>query len=49
MWGKYYPALGPEVNGKVRRWAHDNAFTLIFLAVMFAVTWTLYLVVGVNG
>lgn len=32
---------------KFRRWAHDNACTLAFLAVMFAITWIMIVVANV--
>lgn len=28
-----------RIGPKVRRWAADHAFTLIFLTVMFFITW----------
>lgn len=37
LWSQYYILGRPKM--KIRVWAHDNAFTLIFLAAMFFVTW----------
>lgn len=34
------------MNVKVRSWAHNNAFTLIFLSVMFFITWAVTTVVA---
>lgn len=33
-------------NSRVKKWAYENAFTLIFLSVMFIITWCL-IIVGV--
>lgn len=33
------------VGQSVREWAHNNAYTLIFLSVMFIITW-LILIIG---
>lgn len=34
------------MNRRIRQWAHDNAFTLIFLTTMFVVTWMVSVVVN---
>lgn len=38
-------------NSRVRKWAYDNAYTLILLAVLFAPTWIAlgYLIWKVHG
>jgi hypothetical protein len=32
-------------QSRIKKWAFDNAYTLIFLAVMFFITWTVEVVI----
>ena len=36
-------------HSRLRKWAFDNAYTLIFLASLFVVTWVLMLVIHLKG
>ena len=50
FWGSDYSVDGQEMNEKLRTpekmrdWAYDNAGTLIFLSVMFFITWVITVV-----
>lgn len=33
-------------RSRVKRWAYHNAYTLIFLTVMFAISWIVTIIVG---
>jgi hypothetical protein len=37
--------IGPEMRESIREWAHRRAYTLIFLSVMFFITWVVTVVV----
>lgn len=43
----YSPVGRPKMIRKLRVWAHDNAFTLLFMSVGFATTWIIIVVVEV--
>jgi hypothetical protein len=37
-----------ECRSKLRKWAYDNAYTLVFMSVLFAITWIAMLAYGVT-
>lgn len=37
--------VGPEMKKSIREWAHRRAYTLIFLSVMFVITWAVTVLV----
>jgi len=39
--------MDPSKEHKLRQWAHNNAYTIVFLLVMFVITW-IVLIVEVN-
>lgn len=41
-------ALG-ERSDRVKKWAYENAYTLIVMASLFAITWTAMLLYGIWG
>jgi len=36
-------------NNKLRKWAYDNAYMLIVMGVMFAITWAAIFYLGVKN
>jgi hypothetical protein len=36
-------------RSKVRKWAFENAYLLVVMAVMFAITWIALFIVGVKA
>jgi len=41
------PLINPEEDSKLRKWASDNAYTLIFLSILFVITWVLDIVFNI--
>jgi hypothetical protein len=35
-------------RSKIRKWAYENAYTLVLIAVLFAITWVTMIAYGVS-
>jgi hypothetical protein len=35
-------------RSKIRKWAYENAYTLVLIAILFAITWVAMVVYGVT-
>jgi len=51
---KFYDMIKQPYNvrimchSRLRKWAYDNAYTLLLMAALFAVTWTVMLIYGIT-